>query len=116
MGSAVVQATPQTPPSHVSPVAQAAALSHWPHGSHVCTLDPVHCFAPGAQTGASGHVHAPQAQPAAQDWLPYVLQASLPPGLQLPDVGTHVASPLHSVSLAGQAQTPAWQVSPPVHA
>jgi len=114
----LVQLTPQTPPWQVSLLdGQTCAPPHWPHASHVSkpTMGP-HCCEPGTHTGGKGHEHALHAQLVAHDWLPYVLHVCVLPGAQAPEAGTHVASPLQSVSPAGHAHVPPWHVSPPVHA
>jgi hypothetical protein len=79
-----VQARPQTAFSHVSPVAQATAVPHWPHELHVTVPLPEHWIWPGVHTGAAGHEQLPHAQLALHVAAPYVLQVSVPFGAQTP--------------------------------
>jgi hypothetical protein len=66
------------------PEPQATAAPHCPHPSHVCTLLPEHCVAPGVHAGAVGHEHVPQPQLAEQSSVPYVLQGPVALGVHAP--------------------------------
>jgi hypothetical protein len=59
-------------------------LIHWPHESHVSTVEPEHSTWPGVQTGEGGQEQVPQAQLAVHVWEPYVLHISLAFGSHTP--------------------------------
>jgi hypothetical protein len=66
------------------PAPHDTGLPHWPHGSHVCTPLPEHCFAPGEHTGIDPHEHEPHAQLMLHVSLPYVLHACVALGAHAP--------------------------------